>query len=141
RQEFILHTLTQEETRFARTLDAALAHLDNLLAGLQERGEATIPGDVAFRLYATHGLPLEITRDVAGEVGIDVDEPGFLAAREAHAQASGSGAFGAYDVGENIYSLLYDKLVATGRLTRDGVDYVPYGPPNIESEVVGLIQD
>ena len=50
---------------------------------------------MAFDLYATLGLPLEITRDIAREQGLDVDEAGFHNAMEDHRLASGAGkAFG-----------------------------------------------
>ena len=53
--------------------------------------------ETAFDLYATYGLPLEITRDVAQERGFAVDEEGFRAASEAHKLASGAGAIGTID--------------------------------------------
>ncbi len=47
-----------------------------------------LPGDLAFRLHAEKGLPLEITRDVAQERGYTVDEVGFRAAQRAHEAVS-----------------------------------------------------
>ncbi len=44
-----------------------------------------------MKLYATHGLPFEITRDIAGEEGFSVDEQGFLQAMEQHRVESGAG--------------------------------------------------
>jgi len=81
-QEHILHTLTLEEKRFSKTLDAALNQLEAALSGLHHENKDEIPGTLAFDLYATHGLPLEITRDVAQEHGFKVDESGFLSARQ-----------------------------------------------------------
>ncbi len=62
-----------------------------------------LPGDLAFRLHAEKGLPLEITRDVAREWGYTVDEVGFRAAQKEHEAVSrgkDGGAFGAIDMGE-----------------------------------------
>ncbi len=140
RQELALHTLTQEENRFARTLASALSQLEEVAADLQAQGVTEIPGDVAFNLYATRGLPLEITRDVVKERGLTVDEPGFVAARRAHAAASGAGAFGQYETGSNVYADLLADLLADGRLER-GVEYDPYSGAEMESEIVGLMQD
>lgn len=141
RRDHILHTLTAEEERFARTLDASLAHLELVLEQLARSGRNEIPGDVAFNLYATHGLPLELTRDVVGERGITVDEAGFLAARAAHAEASGSGAFGTYQA-SNVYSQLLAHLNQAGLLPDGGgVDYDPYAGFKLHSEVIGLIQE
>ncbi len=141
RLEHIKHTLTQEEVRFSRTLDSALARLDNLLAELGQRGETQIDGDTAFTLYATYGLPVEITRDVAKEHGFTVDEAGFNAARDAHAQASGAGAFGQYTTGQDVFDSVLAELVRLGRLPASGVDYDPYSGPEMESEILALVQD
>ena len=142
RRDLIQHTLRLEEERFNRTLDNALLHLDSLVDELHSRGEKEIPGDVAFGLYATYGLPLEITRDVAMEQhGMTVDEAGYNAAREAHALASGSGAFSGYALGSNVYGDLLHALVIDGKLDQTGVDYDPYSGEALESSVLGLILD
>jgi alanyl-tRNA synthetase len=138
-RELILHTVTREEERFARTLDGALSRLEEILADLPAGGE--IPGNLAFDLYASHGLPLEITRDVAGERGRTVDEAGYRAARQAHATASGAGFFKGYETGDNVYAELLAELVRSGRLDSQGVDYDPYGEARLQTELVALIQD
>lgn len=141
RRDFILHTLTQEEERFARTLDSALTHLQGVMETLRQKGETVISGETAFHLYATHGLPLEITRDVAQESGFAVDEKGYVAAREAHAMASGSGAFGQYETGTDVYAELLQTLVENGRLPQQGVHYDPYSGPEMHAQLVGLIRN
>ncbi|RIK24210.1 MAG: alanine--tRNA ligase [Anaerolineae bacterium] len=142
RRDLILHTLQREEERFNRTLDSGLLHLDQILDDLHSRGETVVPGDLAFNLYATHGLPLELTRDEALEQhGMAVDEEGYNAAREAHALASGSGAFAGYEVGQSIYGDMLLSLVSTGRLDESGVDYDPYTGASLQTTVLGLISD
>ncbi len=138
RQEHVLRTLTQEEKKFARTLESALIQLHHVMAALNEKGEKEISGEVAFDLYATHGLPLEITRDVVQERGFTVDEAGYTAAREAHAIASGKGAFGEYSAETGVYGRLLTNLQMTGQL-EDGVEYDPYLGAETESEIVGLV--
>jgi alanyl-tRNA synthetase len=140
-QEHIRHTVTLEEERFDRTLDAAMAQLDGLLAELHHSGDDEIPGGVAFNLYATYGLPLEITRDVAGERGVAVDEAGYLEAKDKHAEASGSGAFREYETAGSVYGELMSKLIHHGRLASSGVDYDPYIGAKMESEIVALVVD
>jgi len=142
RRDLILYTLRREEERFNRTLDNALLHLDTLIDELHSQGITEIPGDVAFNLYATYGLPLEITRDVAREQhDMTVDEDGYNAAREAHALASGSGAFTGYVVGANVYTDLLRALIENGYLEGSGVDYDPYSGSSLETTIVGLIRD
>ena len=142
RRELILYTLEREETRFNRTLDSGLLQLDRILDDLYSRGERVVPGDVAFGLYATHGLPLELTRDEALEQhGMTVDEEGYAAAREQHALASGSGAFANYQIGQSVYGDLLLSLVSSGQLDEDGVDYDPYSGASLDSTILALVSD
>ncbi len=142
RRDLILYTLEREETRFNRTLDSGLLQLDRILDDLHRRGQTVVPGEVAFALYATHGLPLELTRDVALEQhGMTVDEAGYTAAREQHALASGSGAFANYVVGQSVYGDMLHALVNSGQLDEGGVDYDPYSGAALESTILGLISD
>lgn len=141
RAEHILRTLTVEEERFARTLDAALQRLDEVLAQVREEGASEISGDVAFDLHATYGLPLEITRDVAQEQGFTVDEEGFREARAEHAAASGSGAFDRYETEAGVYHRLLADLTGSGRLPESGVEYDPYSGPTMTAKVVALLHD
>ncbi|HBY09434.1 MAG TPA: hypothetical protein DEH22_17250 [Chloroflexi bacterium] len=91
-------------------------------------------------------MPLEITRDIAQERGLNVDEKGFIAAMDAHRLASGAGkamgALGGDDV--DVYRHLRDELKAAGKLPPEGVSYNPYGDPSnlaFESDLLALIVD
>jgi alanyl-tRNA synthetase len=83
RRAFILEAATQEEERFLQTLDVGMTLLDQIVATVKSSGETIIPGDKAFRLYDTYGFPLDLTRDVAKEQKLTVDEAGFRAAMDA----------------------------------------------------------
>ena len=96
RRDFILSNIEQEETRFSQTLTNGLALLDELIADLKARGESVIPGAEAFRLYDTHGFPLDLTQDVARDQGMTVDLPGYQAAlAEQKDRGRASAQFGA----------------------------------------------
>jgi alanyl-tRNA synthetase len=114
----ILDNLTREEKRFAKTVHAGLEHLDELLSELKTSGGHELPGEKAFNLYATLGLPLEITRDIAQEQGLDVDSVGYQKAMEEHRLISGAGKeFGEQSGGDvEIFSALHEQLVNTGKL-------------------------
>ncbi|MEM7332540.1 MAG: alanine--tRNA ligase, partial [Chloroflexota bacterium] len=139
-EDNIVRTLLQEEKRFTQTLDSALVHLEEVVADLKADGKSEIPGETAFDLYATFGLPLEITRDVVQDDGFTVDEAGYTAAREAHAEASGKGAFKAYETDVSVHGRLFQALQEENILN-DGVEYDPYAGFELESELVGLIRD
>jgi alanyl-tRNA synthetase len=77
REGFILKLIELEEARFSGTLNAGLELLDGILGELAGRGEKEISGKQAFKLYDTYGFPVELTREVAHERDVTVDEAGF----------------------------------------------------------------
>ncbi len=137
----ILQMLTHEEERFRRTVDTGTAHLEGLISELRSRGQTVIDGGTAFDLYATYGLPFEITRDIAREHGLEVDEAGFKAAMESHKIVSGGGQAMGEMSGEKVefYNRLLAELQAGGNLNADGVEYNPYGPLEVEEQVLAII--
>ena len=138
----ILDSLTREEVRFQRTVEAGVAKLENLLARLSAQGGRFLPGNQAFELYATYGLPLEITRDIAREQSLEVDEPAFRQAMEEHRLASGAGdvfgPLGGEDV--DIYRQLLSELQEAGSLDPQGVIYDPYHTMEVEGPILALIK-
>jgi alanyl-tRNA synthetase len=137
----ILDNLTREEIRFARTIESGTAHLENLLSELRGSGQTTLDGHRAFDLYATYGLPFEISRDIAREHGLDVDEEGFKAAREEHSLASGGGKAMGKLGGEDaeFFASILKDLQKKGKLGDQGVEYDPYTSPRVQGEVLALI--
>lgn len=144
-QPSILDNLTREEVRFARTVEAGTAHLENLLSELRTSNQTVLDGHKAFDLYATYGLPFEISRDIAREQGLDVDEKGFTAAKEEHAKASGGGKAMGKLGGEDaeFFAGILKDLQAKGKLGKDGVEYDPYNGTQVEKytglEVLALV--
>ena len=137
----ILANLTQEEERFQRTLEGGMTKLETLLARLKTARQTTLPGDQAFELYATYGLPLELTRDIAREQDLTVDEDEFRTAMDAHRLASGAGeTFGELG-GEDapFYRALLIELQHSGKLPEEGVAYNPYQWLETEGEVLAIV--
>ncbi len=92
RREFIRRTVIAEEERFGQTLAAGLQRLDEAIAELRRARRGILPGSVVFRLYDTFGFPVEMTRDIAREQGLVVDEAGFqeaMARQRERARAAG----------------------------------------------------
>ena len=71
--------LEVEELRFAETLEQGMKILDEEIAELDN---ATIPGEVVFRLYDTYGFPMDLTADIARERGLTIDTEGFESAMD-----------------------------------------------------------
>ena len=140
-EDFILQTVTAEEERFQRALNAGLALLDGLLERLRAGGTGVIPGEDAFRLWDTYGFPLDITRDVAQENGFSVDEAGYLEALQQQRQQSGSDQAGlAADV--SVYVTMLEDLRGRGLLDADGVKQLIYeDAEDADTVVIGLLKD
>jgi len=75
---FIRDVIDREEVRFRETLRTGQAILDEKLDGLGE--SEPLPGDTAFLLHDTYGFPLEVTQEITGERGVEVDVDGFRVA-------------------------------------------------------------
>jgi alanyl-tRNA synthetase len=81
--ELIQKVVSGEEERFLSTLSAGSARFNELVEQLRLADATAIPGEEAFKLYDTHGLPIEMTREFATAESLTVDEDGFAAALEA----------------------------------------------------------
>ncbi|MBI4343392.1 MAG: alanine--tRNA ligase [Candidatus Omnitrophica bacterium] len=88
----IQDVIGREQEQFAQTLAAGNERLQEVLNTCEASRKRAVPGEEAFRLYDTHGLPLEITVDAAAERGLTVDREGFERALQAQQQRSREGS-------------------------------------------------
>ncbi len=139
----ILDNIQREEERFLKTLEVGETKLEEFIAANKKQDIKSISGKQAFELYATHGLPFEITRDIARERAFDVDEKGFQSAMEEHRVSSGAGkALGTMESGfSNLYHDIFERLIKQGKLEKNGVKYNPYQELRIEGDVLAIIQE
>ena len=131
-EALIRETLRLEETRFGRTLARGVALLEEATSDLSSG--ATLPGDVAFRLYDTYGFPLDLTQDALKPRGIGVDTAGFDQAMEKQkeeARASWTGTGEAQT--EAVWFKLRESLGAT--------EFLGYETENAEAEILGIVKD
>ena len=89
-EAFVLEQFKLEETRFARTLRQGEREFEKAVSRMGE--SKVIDGMVAFNLYATYGFPIEMTRELAKEHGLTVDEAGFEKHFAEHQKSSHAGA-------------------------------------------------
>ena len=75
KKAFVDKVVSAEEAQFFKTLERGLSLLDESLSALT-KGDS-LAGELAFKLYDTFGFPIDLTRVIAAEQGISVDEPGF----------------------------------------------------------------
>jgi alanyl-tRNA synthetase len=71
-----------EEERFSQTLSSGIRYFHQYVGEVRARGGKSLPGDVAFKLYDTFGFPLDLSRELAEEERLAVDEDGFNAELE-----------------------------------------------------------
>ncbi len=131
-QSLIEETLKLEETRFRETLERGLRLLDDATKDLK-RG-ATLPGEVAFKLYDTYGFPYDLTEDALKARGIGVDAAGFAAAMERQrAEARKSWAGSGEAATEALWFELKEELGAT--------EFLGYETEAASAEIVALVKD
>ena len=95
--DYIKKIISLEEERFDTTIDQGLSILDSLISKAKAEGNGQIDGSDAFKLYDTFGFPIDLTREIAEENTLTIDENGFMAlmaeqrkrAREARADIGG----------------------------------------------------
>jgi alanyl-tRNA synthetase len=131
-KSLIAETLKLEETRFRETLERGLRLLEDATRGLS-RG-ATLPGEVAFKLYDTYGFPPDLTEDALKAKGLGVDTKGFAACMErqrveAHKAWVGSGETAT----ETLWFKLKEELAAT--------EFLGYDAEAASGEIVTLVKD
>ena len=131
-EALIQGTMRLEEDRFKAMLERGLGLLSEETARLGEG--ASLPGDVAFKLYDTFGFPLDLTQDALREQGRAVDTAGFDAAmndQRTRARAAWSGTGDAAT--ERVWFDLKERLGAT--------EFLGYNTEAAEAEITALVVD
>jgi alanyl-tRNA synthetase len=129
KKEFIFNVLTQEESKFAKTIDQGLSILNEMEDAMTKEGKTELSGADAFKLYDTYGFPLDLTMEILEEKGFTVDEKGFETAmtkqketaRKARKVTNYMGAdvtvYESIDPGITTKFVGYDKLVHESKIT------------------------
>ena len=97
KKDYILKVISMEEERFDATVDAGLSILSDLIRGAIKDNADVISGEDVFKLYDTFGFPIDLTREIAAESQLKIDEETFNAlmrqqkqrAREARSNIGG----------------------------------------------------
>jgi len=129
-REFLLRVVVAEESRFLQTLSTGLELLNHVMENHNEQKE--IPGHEMFVLYDTHGLPPELTREVAKFNNFSIDEVDFT--NEMDAQRERSKGQESFSESENERQARYVSLGLTSQFTG-------YEKINDQSHVLLLMRD
>ena len=102
KKEYIIEEIEKENKKFTKALETGMREFDKLISGMNRKNEfmkkqnpefeeeKQISGKSAFRLFDTFGFPLELTEEMAGELGFGVDTEGFKEAFKEHQEKSKS---------------------------------------------------
>jgi alanyl-tRNA synthetase len=136
-RETIVQAVRAEEQRFDAVLTSGLPKLEDLLERAAQTG-APIPGDEAFRLYDTLGLPLDFIEDLASERKLELDRAGFDTAMEAQREkARAKSAFEGKRAQEPTFASSDDRE----RLRRAGEQFEGYTTTTVEAARITALFD
>lgn len=114
KEDYIISEILKEVDKFNRTIETGTKEFDKLINGINKKiafmmssnsnytpteNDKMISGKSAFRLYDTFGFPIEMTIEMAEELGIRVDEEGFKKAFEEHQELARTTSAGAFKSG------------------------------------------
>jgi len=144
----ILKWVTAEEENFGRTLDQGVKLLDGRIAA------GTLDAAAAFQLHDTFGFPIEMTEEVAGERGVEVDRAGYEELMDAQRARSSKGArSGKVDTVSEVvrelgeaatftgYEHLAEETTVAGVAQRDGRTFVKLAESPFYAAGGGQISD
>lgn len=129
--------LNEEELSFAKTLDRGEKLFEQYAIIASKTPEQTLSGKDVWRLYDTYGFPVDLTRLMAEEAGLKIDEEGFERAKEESREASkGSGTKdGKTLVKLDVHAL--SELDQNDAIPKTN-DEFKYGLENVKAKVVGI---
>lgn len=127
----IIKIINQEENKFQETIDQGLEILKDLIAKLKSENKNEISGPDAFKLYDTYGFPLDLTKEIASDNSIEVDEIGF--SEQMQIQKETSRKSKGFDGGWEDDDIIIEGFGKT--------DFVGYDQFEVESEIQAILVD
>ena len=123
----IVDTIKKEEERFAKTLDRGYKMLDEFIEGKKD-----IDGESAFKLYDTYGFPFELTKEIAEEQNLKVDEDGFKKAMQEQRDRAKAATAKISVTGDMKYAKLEDEVGST--------EFVGYEQNECDAKILATIE-
>jgi alanyl-tRNA synthetase len=123
-----------EEESFLQTLEAGISIVDMAVAKTKDAGERELPGDTVFLLHDTYGFPIDLTLEMAGEAGLDVDRAAFDELMQEQRQRAKTDAKSKKSALADIS--VYSEFRALGETVFCG-----YDAREVESQVLGILQN
>lgn len=132
KKEYIKKVISIEEERFELTINQGLDILSGLIDELKNSGKTVLSGDDAFKLYDTYGFPIDLTREILEEKGLEIDEDAFNEKMNEQRERARAGRNVGEDAAwsENVYSQI-DKSVTS--------EFVGYDNKTVSSKVMAIV--
>ena len=127
----VAKAIAGEESAFFGTLDAGLAKIENVFGRMKSSGRTVVAGGDSFDLYATYGIPPEMTEQLAAEVNYTFDWESFKTAMEGHAKTSGKLAS---DTGMDV-----NNPIGALKKSLHETEFLAYGGTDATAEIKGII--
>ena len=135
RRDYVLRTIRSEEERFRQTIQMGSQRLSEMLQSPEVKESKVLSGEQAFMLYDTYGFPLELTQEVAAEVGIAVDTEGFRRAMEEQRQRARE----ASGIATQLFTIAGDAATELQK-TLPPTKFVGYREHKSEAKVLAIIR-
>lgn len=126
-KEKIVDVIKKEEERFAKTLDRGYKMLDEFIDAKKD-----IDGESAFKLYDTYGFPFELTKEIAEENGLAIDEAGFKTAMQEQKDRAKAATAKISVTGDIKYAKVEEEVGST--------EFLGYEETACEAKVLALIE-
>ena len=123
----IIDTIKKEEERFNKTLDRGYKLLDEFIVNKKD-----IDGENAFKLYDTYGFPLELTKEIAEENGLKVDELGYKAAMQEQKERAKAATAKLSVTGDIKYAKIEDEVGST--------EFVGYSENEADAKILATVE-
>ncbi len=123
----IIDTIKKEEERFNKTLDRGYKLLDEFIVNKKD-----IDGENAFKLYDTYGFPLELTKEIAEENGLKVDELGYKAAMQEQKERAKAATAKLSVTGDIKYAKIEDEVGST--------EFVGYTENDTDAKILATVE-
>ncbi len=123
----IIDTIKREEERFNKTLDRGYKLLEEFIANKKD-----IDGESAFRLYDTFGFPLELTKEIAEENGLKVDEAGYKASMQEQKERAKAATAKLSVTGDMKYAKIEDEVGST--------EFLGYSENEADAKILATVE-
>ncbi len=134
KRSYIEKVVQVEEERFMETIDQGMDILNDYIEELLNTNEKILSGANAFRLYDTYGFPLDLTKEILEEKGLDLNEEGFEREMEKQRKRAREARAGMETEGweDDVFSKL-DKDICT--------DFEGYSKLESEGEIIAIVDE